>query len=178
MKNIYLLELDEQEAKILLRVAQAAGLLLGIVTAAPEAKVMAAALLDPYIDIKHSNGITRLYIKDIVYLRGDGNSVTFWYLDTTGKITKLVTGKYLNQFAAWAKGVGFFRPNQSFFVNLNYTHTHLRKNKLVLTVDAQHKEISVTRPNLKRYKSLISQQQVVGFPENPVGFQLKRSVIN
>ena len=108
------------------------------------------------ITVRHNKGITELIIKDIVNLKGDGHSVSFFYLDGSPgrRVLKLITGKNLKNYMHLAALPGFFYCHQSYIVNLAHTEKELRNGKLVLTVNAKEKEIPIARNHMEEYKRM------------------------
>lgn len=151
MRILFAVELNEQELPVFQRLIDEPGLVDKVLKTAEAVHNPAGLPDNKYIIIKNSSGPHKLFIKDIVYLHGNGHSVIVHYLDSKGLIRHHGSGKYLKQFIELVKDHGFYFPHQSYYANPLHCTVHPRLTHLELTVKDATLRIPIAKGRRKSF---------------------------
>lgn len=157
MEILAVLKLKEEDMPALQRLAANPGLLTKLIQKADEEQTAPLVQEQKTIDIKTSQGITRIIENNITFLTGNGNSVVINYYSNSAnpKPMKLITGKNLNEYSYFTENKNFFRCHQSYMVNLNHVKVDTVSHCFVITQNGQHQSIPISREKWRANKTLL-----------------------
>lgn len=99
--------------------------------------------------LENFDGFNVLYLKDIIYLQGDGNCTRFY--TESGK--SILVTRTLKEYERLLEAHGFYRIHKSFLINLRHVQSFQRSEGGLVILSGQH-QLQVSR---RRKKGLMDQ---------------------